>query len=96
MKRPFLHVVDTHTGYQNDEYITDKMGTALWRLFVETWATGYCGFPDVLRVDLERSFRTARFRESAANCSVVIQASGNDGHKSIGLGEMYPSPYADS
>lgn len=59
---PVLHVVNTHTCYQNAAFITNKTAAGLWCLFVETWDTLYCAFPDVLRVDCEPSFMAAKFR----------------------------------
>lgn len=48
---PVLHVIDTHTCSQNTAFIKDTTAARLWRLFVEEWASVYCGYRDVLRVD---------------------------------------------
>ena len=53
---PVLHVVDTHTSFQNAIFIEDKSPEGLWRAFTECWSTVYLGFPNVLRVDQEASF----------------------------------------
>ena len=55
-KKPVLHIIDTHTSFQNAMFITEKSPEGLWTAFVECWSTVYLGFPNVLRVDQESSF----------------------------------------
>ena len=57
-KKPVLHVVDTHTSFQNAVFIQDKTPEGLWRSFTECWSTVYLGLPNVLRIDQEASFNT--------------------------------------
>ena len=48
---PVLHVVDTHTSFQNAIFVEDKTPEGLWKAFTECWSTVYLGFPNVMRVD---------------------------------------------
>lgn len=85
-KRPVLHVVDAHTCFQNASFIRDKTAECLWKLFIEVWATVYCGLPDVLRVDREPSLMASAFRKDAEGCDVVLQSSPIEAHNAIGVG----------
>lgn len=91
-RKPFLHVIATHTCYQKAAFIYDKSAMGLLTLFVEVWASVYCGYPDVLRVDREPTFIASAFRDSTARCGVVIQAPGIEVHNTIGVGERYHDP----
>lgn len=47
-KKPALHIVDSQTCYQNAAFIRGMSPECLWKLLVETRATLYWGFPDIL------------------------------------------------
>lgn len=64
--KPVVYVVDTYTCYEKAVFISDKLATGLWTVFVEVFAAVYCSYPDVLRVDPEPSFLTSAFRDSTA------------------------------
>lgn len=78
--------------YQNDAIFASKSVEGLWRLFIEIWATVYCGLLDTLRIDGEPSFIASSFKYAAEACGVVIQASYFEGHDAIGFGGRYHAP----
>lgn len=77
---PVLHVIDTYTCYQNAAFIKYTTASGIWRLFVELWASVYCGYPDVIRVDRDPSFMVAAFHQSSVGCVFFTQASGIEAH----------------
>lgn len=91
-KRPILHVVEIQRSYQNAAFVVGKTAENLWKRFVQVWASVYCGFPHVLRVDREPLFMAAHFRDAAEACGVVVQASGIEVHNALGVGERYHAP----
>lgn len=87
-----LHVVDTHTSFQNAVFIKDKTPEGLWRSFTECWSTVYLGLPNVLRVDQEASFNSAKFMTLAEAHGITLQFSGVESHNALGKGERYHAP----
>ena len=59
--KPVLHVVDTHTSFQNAIFIKNKSPEGLWKSFTDCWSTVYLGLPNILRVDQEASFNSEKF-----------------------------------
>lgn len=51
--KPVLHVIDTHTCFQNRAFIIHKTAPRLWTRFVELWVSASCEYVDELRVDHE-------------------------------------------
>lgn len=89
---PVLHAIYTHACYHNEAFISNRSASGLWTLFVEIFASVYCSFPDVLRVDRKPSFIISAFRDAVIRCGVIIQVSGNEGHNAIGAGKRFHVP----
>lgn len=90
--KPLLHVLDTHTCFQNAAFIKEKPSSGQWILVVEVCASVYCRYAYILRVDHEKSIMARAFHKSAQYCGVVLQASGIEVHHDIGFGEKYQAP----
>lgn len=91
-KTPVLHVIDTHTVYQNAEFITDNSDTSLWETFLRIWVTIFIGFPNTLRLDHETSFDSDVFRNNSAAVGMRLQFSVIESHNSIVVREKYHDP----
>lgn len=89
---PVLHVVDTHTHFQNATVLRSKRTEDIWAAFVECWASIYVGYPRVIRLDQEASFRASVFDDLATANGVELRFSGTESHNSIGPGERYHAP----
>lgn len=48
---PVLHIVDTHTGYQNIGLPKSLSAQNFWDVFLEAWVTVYVGLPNRIRAD---------------------------------------------
>ena len=86
---PVLHVVDTHTSFQNAAFVVDKSPEEFWRSFKKCWTTVYLGLPNVLRVDQEASFHNAKFMALCNIHGVTLQSSEVESHNSIDKGERF-------
>lgn len=58
---PLLHIIDTHTHFSNSIVLCSKKVDGIWATFVEYWASLYVGYPRVIRLDQEASFRASVF-----------------------------------
>ena len=89
---PILHVVDTHTGYQNVGLPKSLSAQHVWEAFLEAWVTVYVGMPNRIRAD-QGSVLTSKFWDDVtALHGVELQFSGVESHNSIGIGERYHAP----
>lgn len=89
---PVLHVIDTHTHFQNATVLRSKRSEDIWAAFVECWASLYVGYPRVIRLDQEASFRATVFDDLATANGIELRFSGTESHNSIGPGERYHGP----
>ena len=89
---PVLHVLDTHTHFQNAVAPKSKSTRDIWDVFIECWASLYIEYPSKMRVDQESSIMS-KGRESMASAhGIEFQASVVEAHNSIGVGERYHHP----
>lgn len=95
-KKPVLHVIDTHTLYQNAEFIYDKSANRLWESSLRIWVTIFIGFPNTLSLTNEASFGSEVFRQDRADVGMKLQFSGIESHNSIGVGGNTTTLYAES
>ncbi len=91
-KRPVLHVIDTHTLFQNGVFIKSKKSEDLWKSLIDCWFTVFIGYPSVIRLDREPSFDSQLFRTVAKDQGITLQFSGIEAQNSIGVGERYHAP----
>lgn len=91
-KTPVIHIIDTHTLYQNAEFLQDKSANAIWEVFLRVWVTLFVGFPNTLRLDHESCFDSELFRANSAEVGMKLQFSGVESHNFIGVGEKYHNP----
>lgn len=57
---PVLHIVDTHTGYQNIALPKSLSAQNVWDAFLEAWVMVYVGIPNRIRADQDSVF-TSKF-----------------------------------
>lgn len=81
-------MVDISTCYQNTAFTIAKTADDLEKVFVDFWASVYCGFLDVLRIDREPSFMVAPFRDVPEGLGVIMHAYNIENHNAIGVGEI--------
>lgn len=91
-KDPVLHIIYVHTNFQTCAFLTYKSFDGTWTLFVHLWATIFQGYPDVMRIDQESTFKSQRFEELATAKCLKLQFSMIESHNSIGKAERYPAP----
>lgn len=60
-KKLVLHIVENHTEFQNAIPISTKRAEDIWYEFVEGWASLYVGYPNLIRLDQESSFKSDIF-----------------------------------
>lgn len=89
---PILHIVDTHTHYQNAVFIRSNRAEDIWYASVEGWASLYLGYPNVIRLDQEDSFCSNFFKDVSVAHGIDLRFSGVEAHNSIGPEEMYQDP----
>lgn len=89
---PAIHVVDTHTHYQNAVLLQGKSASAVWDTFVEAWASVYVGYPNRMRVDQDGIFTSKFWDQVTSLHGIELQLSGVESHNSIGSGERYHAP----
>lgn len=89
---PILHVVDTHTGFQNATILKGKLVYDIWYAFIECLASSYIGYPSIIRLDQEAGFAAESLKDLASAHGIVLQFSGAQSHNSIGSGERYHAP----
>lgn len=89
---PVLHVVDTHTGYQNVALPKSMSAEHVWEAFLETWVTVYVGYPNRIRTDQGSVFTSKYWDSITALHGIDLQLSGVESHNSIGIGERYHAP----
>lgn len=87
--RPVVHVVDTHTNYQNAEFVQSKAVDDLWQTFVKCWSSVYLVYPESIRLDQEASFNSESFRKYCRESGIQLKFSGVESHNSISVGERY-------
>lgn len=75
-KTPVLHVVATHTMYQNAEFIMGKLANSLWETFLRVLVTIFICFPNTMHLDHETSFNSEVFRNNSAEVGMSLQFSG--------------------
>ena len=90
--RPLLHIVDTHTRFQNAILLKGESAQDVWDAFVEGWASVYIGYPNRIRSDRGSVFTSKFWRGVTSLHGIDIQLSGVESHNSIGVGERYHAP----
>lgn len=45
---PVLHIADSHTNFQNVNFLRCKTSECIWESFDKCWASVYVGYPNVL------------------------------------------------
>lgn len=88
-KNPVLHVVDTHTGYQNVILPKSLSASEIWDAFLEAWVTVYVGYPNRIRADQGSVFTFRFWNDVTALNGIKLQFSGVEIHNSLGIGERY-------
>lgn len=91
-RTPILHIVDTHTHYQNAIPLKGESAADVWEAFVEAWASMYAGFPSKIRADQGSIFTSNYWRKCTEDVGIELQLSGVASHNSIGVGERYHGP----
>lgn len=91
-RRPVLHVVDTHTRYQNAVFIKDKSVQGLWEVSIVCWTSVYTSYPQTIRLDKESSFDNSFFRQACTEQGIHLQFSGVESHNRIGIREKFHGP----
>ncbi|CDF34787.1 unnamed protein product [Chondrus crispus] len=89
---PILHVVDTHTGYQNVALPKSLSARHVWDAFLEAWVTVYVGIPNRIRADQGSVFTSKFWDDITTLHGIDLQLSGTQSHNSIGIGERYHAP----
>lgn len=89
---PILHVVDTHTGYQNVGLPKSLSAQHVWDAFLEAWVTVYLGITNRIRADQGSVFTSKFWDNITAVHGIDLQLSGIQSHNSIGIGERYHAP----
>lgn len=82
-----MHIVDTHTGFQNATALRGKLPSEIWAMFVKCWATVYTGYPALILFDQEYGFVLRSFRDLSSAHGTFLQFSGAHSHNSISIGE---------
>ena len=90
--QPILHIVDTHTHFQNAIVLKSKSTRDIWDAFVEGWASVYMGYPNRMRVDQESSIMSKGWEAMASAQGIELKASGVESHNPLGVGERYHHP----
>ena len=89
---PVLHVVDTHTGYQNVALPKSLTAQHVRDAFLEAWFTVYVGIPHRIRADQGSGFTSKFWDNITAIHGIDLQLSGTESHNSLGIGERYHAP----
>lgn len=89
---PTLHVVDTHTHFQNTVVLRSRSTRDIWDGFVECWASVYVGNPNKMGVDHESGIMSKAWEAMRTAQGIEVQISGMDSHNSIGAEERYHQP----
>lgn len=55
-EKPFLHIIDTETVFQNDVCIRDKSSKNLWTDFINYMAFLHSGLQVIAQINIDRSF----------------------------------------
>lgn len=84
--KPFLHMVDIETEFQNAIFIKDKISTNLCNDFFNCWARFYTTFPETIRLDRETCFTSNEFRKNTDGLGIELIFCGIEEHNSIGQG----------
>lgn len=91
-KAPVLHIVDTHTHFQNAVFLKGESARDVWDAFVEAWTSVYIGYPRVVKTDHGKIFTSKSWTEWAKMAGVQMEISGIESHNSNGVVERYHSP----
>lgn len=86
---PVLHVVDTHSKFQNEGALGSSSVRDISIAFIEYWAPVYIGYPNVTRLDRSENFTSSTFHEIASLPYIKLQFSGTESHNSIAFRERY-------
>lgn len=89
--KPILHILNTHTLFQNALPIRTKSTEHVCYAFVEGLASLNIGYPNVIRLDHESTCKSDYFRNYAYANVIQFLFSVIDSHNSIGTGELYHS-----
>lgn len=75
-RNPILHVIDTHPHFQNATVFLIKRAENIWTAFVECLDSMYVGYPRLIRLDQEYSFRASVFDDLAKANGMELLFSG--------------------
>lgn len=70
-----LHVVETHTGYQNEKVLRGRSAHDLRLVFAESWATLYLRYRNQIRLDQGANFKAKYLRDLAIAQGLELQFS---------------------
>lgn len=74
--KPFLHIVGTHTSFQNAIPMNRKRADGIWCSIVQGCASKYIGYLDSMRLYKESSFKLDSFQTYSEAHSNEIKLSG--------------------
>lgn len=87
-----IHIVDTHTHYQNYVPIRSKRASDIWYAFVEWWDSVNVFYQSVLRLHQEVPFCSEFFKDVYLAHGIDLRFSGFLSNNSIGPGKIYHAP----
>lgn len=90
---PIIHVLDTHTKFQNATVLRGKKSSDVLQEFVECYTTLYNVYSDIIGLDLEAGFIAASFRDLATTHGIILQISEAQSHNRKGFEEKYQESF---
>ena len=89
---PLLHIVETHTDYQNAVLFKGKSWQDIWNAIVEGWASVYLGYPNPIRADSGSAFPSKFWKGVTTLQGNNVEISWVESHSSLGVGERSHDP----
>jgi len=91
LKAAVLHIVDTHTHFQNAVFLKGGSARDVWDAFIEAWSSVYVGYPTTLKTDHGKVFTSKSWRDWSSMAGISLD-SGIESHNSCGVVERYHDP----
>lgn len=84
-----LHIVDTHTKFQNLAVLTKVRPSDICASFM---TLVYCGYPMALQLDQQSGFTSKAIRDKGTSENIELQFSGPQSHNTLPSKEAYHKP----